>query len=293
MRKRAAFTVLVATDGSVQGQAAVRAAAMFPWPKGARAEVVVASGSADPKRPASVREAVDRARAGVANRARLLLVRRFPDVQAVVIDRPALDGILAEAGRVRARAIVVGSHGYTGLKRLWLGSVSRNVVRGATCPVLVVKGRLSGPRRLLVGLDGSPHSRRAVAFLASLDPPAGTQVTLLRVVESARVPSVGLLPASVRRAVASEVRALETQRLRTARRDVQAAGRTLARAGWRVRSIVQTGLPVAKLLDAARSLGADLIVVGARGVGGMRRLLLGSVAEGISNRYPRSVLLVR
>jgi nucleotide-binding universal stress UspA family protein len=91
--------------------------------------------------------------------------------------------------------------------------------------------------------------------------------------------------------VTSEAAELEQQRLAAARRHLEAARARLARAGWRVRTEVRSGRPLEELLDASKS--ADVLVVGARGVGRMERLLLGSVAEGVVARASVPVLVVR
>jgi nucleotide-binding universal stress UspA family protein len=57
--------------------------------------------------------------------------------------------------------------------------------------------------------------------------------------------------------------------------------------------VVLTGVPVTELLDAVRRARADLLAIGARGVGGVERLLLGSVATGVVGRAPVSVLVAR
>jgi nucleotide-binding universal stress UspA family protein len=67
----------------------------------------------------------------------------------------------------------------------------------------------------------------------------------------------------------------------------------LKRAGWRARGIVREGVPLVALLREAAASRADLLVVGARGTGGLARLLLGSVAEGVLERSPVPVLLVK
>jgi nucleotide-binding universal stress UspA family protein len=293
MPKRARFTVVVATDGSIPAQAAVRAAADFPWPERAEVSVVVARGLAEPEWPAAVREAVERMHARVAQTARRLIARRWPEARARVVDRFPSEGVLAEARRLGADVIVVGSRGHTGLSRLWLGSVSRDVVRRASCPVLVVKGRLGETPRIVAGLDGSANARRVVRFLGSLHPSARASVTLVRVVEPVRPPTLGVLPGAVREALAAEAAALEAQRKGAAARDLEASAEALARAGWRVRTDVRSGVPLGELLAAAREARADLIAIGARGVGGLTRLLLGSVAEGVVTGSSVSVLVVR
>jgi nucleotide-binding universal stress UspA family protein len=56
---------------------------------------------------------------------------------------------------------------------------------------------------------------------------------------------------------------------------------------------VREGVPLVDLLHEAAGFRADLLVVGARGTGGLARLLLGSVAEGALDRSPGPVLLVK
>lgn len=63
--------------------------------------------------------------------------------------------------------------------------------------------------------------------------------------------------------------------------------------GWKVQEVVRIATPLAGLLDAAKAGRADVLVIGARGTGGVERLLLGSVAEGAVGRAPMSVLVVR
>lgn len=87
--------------------------------------------------------------------------------------------------------------------------------------------------------------------------------------------------------------ALEAARLKAAQREAEAAARRLRAAGWRARGEVRQGVPLHELLRAVRSARGNLLVVGARGIGGIARLLLGSVAEGAVRRSPVSVLVVR
>jgi nucleotide-binding universal stress UspA family protein len=286
------FPVLVATDGSPQARVAVQTATAFPWPRGSSGHGLVARQTPVlTEASAEVWEALQHVAQTEADRAERQLRRRWPDAQVVVTAAPPVSGILAQARKLRARVIVLGSRGLGAVGRLLLGSVSRDCVRQAKCPVLVVRGSARTPRRFLLGVDGSPHARHAAAFVAALTPPRGGEVRLVSVVEPVRLPSTALLPARVRTVVTSEAAELEQQRVAAARRQLEAARARLARTGWRVRMEVRTGQPLEELLDAAK--GADVLVVGARGVGGVERLLLGSVAEGVVSRAPVPVLVVR
>lgn len=286
------FRVVVGTDGSPDGRAAVAAAVAFPWPARSEARGVVARPRPAPiaEWPTAVRAVVDENFDRIAAAARRALQRRWPAADVVVLDKSPVDAILGEARG--AGAVVVGCRGHGALGRLLLGSVSRDVVRRATCSTLVVKGRPRELRRYVVALDGSANAHRAVDFVATLQPRGG-HVTLVRVLEPMRVGSIGLMPAAVRGRLAGEMAAARGEQTRVAQRELTAATTALKRAGWNVRSAVRWGIPVDELLAAVRATGAHVLVMGARGTDGVARLILGSVAEGALNRSRVPVLLVR
>lgn len=287
------FCVLVATDGSRQARAAVHAAVRFPWPRGSRAHGVIARGGLVPAGPATLQVAVGREIERMAAEAREVLAARWPDAEMTVVERPPVEAVLGRARATRAGAIVVGSRGHGLVGRLLLGSVSLGVLRRAPCTVLVVKGRPAALGHLVVGVDGSAHARHAVDFVAGLEPPREGRVSVVRVVEPVRTPSMGLLPATVRAALAEQARLASAQRVKPATREMEAAVARLRRAGWAASGVVRSGVPLEELLRAVRTARAHVLVLGARGVGGVERLLLGSVAEGALTRSPVPVLIVR
>ena len=150
-----------------------------------------------------------------------------------------------------------------------------------------------GFRRVVLGMDGSAHSRRAVAFLTRMQPPRGGRVTVVRVVEPVRVPSMPLVPSGMRAQIAGQAEAANRSLAAGARRQVEAAAAALARAGWRTRAVVRSGVPLAELLAAVRAERADVLVLGARGAGAVTHFLLGSVAEAALKRAPVEVLIVK
>jgi nucleotide-binding universal stress UspA family protein len=295
MRRSAKFPVLVAVDDSPTARSVAAATLAFPWPEAARVHGVLATSTpATVGRPEYVRGVLKRSLQHAASRTERPLVKRWPGASVVLRDRPPVDAILAEAKRLGARAIVCGWRGHSALLRMLTGgSVSRGVVRRAQCPVLVVKRRPRDIRHLLIGLDGSPNAERAVAFVTRLTAPPGGRATLVRVVEPLRLHTVALLPGTVRATLSREVAAENASRLAQARRDVERAARVLARAGWRVRTLVREGVPLPELLQAVKAGRAHVLVVGARGAGRMRGLLLGSVAQGAVERADVPVLVVR
>jgi nucleotide-binding universal stress UspA family protein len=149
------------------------------------------------------------------------------------------------------------------------------------------------PRRIVLGIDGSAHARRAVEFVARLTPPRGGRVECVTVLEPSRVPSMPLVPPSFRAVVAGQARALDRARATLARRALRAAMSRLRRAGWRASGEVRYGVPLEEILEAVKAARADVLALGAKGAGSRTaRALLGSVADGAVKRCGTSVLIV-
>jgi nucleotide-binding universal stress UspA family protein len=234
--------------------------------------------------------ALDRGAEQATENARQTLSRRWPDVEIEIADKPPVAGILDEAKRFQADVIVVGWRGHGAVRRLLMGSVSRGVVRGAACAVLVVR-RSQRVRAIVVGVDRSDAARRALAFVGRLVPPRGGRVTLVSAVELLTSPSRGRVPGAA--SIAREVKRQNTIRARAATKALNRETARLKRIGWQTRTMLVHGEPLRDLLGAVATSRAHLLVVGARGTSGVRYLLLGSVAEGALNRSPVSVLVAR
>jgi len=286
------FLVLVATDGSKDARAAVAMARTFPWPSDTRVRAVVARRSRWSGQGRPVIGALGGHFERVAAGARRSLRRTWPNADATAVDALPVEAIVGEARRFRAKVIVLGWRGYGPVARLLMGSVSRGVVRHALCPVLVVRRRRD-IRTVVVGVDGSPNARKAATFLAGLKPGRGARVVLAYIVESVTVPSAGLLPGTVRSVLTREAAKVNAARIRQGERELRAIAPTLKKAGWRVSTQVRLDVPLRGLLEVVKASKADLLCVGARGTSGVKRLLLGSIAEGALNRCPVGVLLVR
>ena len=290
MATKRELRVLVATDGSRHARAAIATTLHFPWPDRTRVRVVSARRTRAEYRRSILLTALDRAAEQAAEAARRTLARRWPGVEVEIVDKTPVAGILGEAERFQADVIVVGWRGHGAVRRLLMGSVSRGVVRGSTAAVLVV-GQAQRVRRIVVGVDGSGAAKRAVAFVGRLAPPGDGRVTLVSAVELMTAPSRGRVPGAA--SIAREVRRQNTLRTRAATKELNRAAAELKRLGWRLRTVLLHGEPLRDLLGAVAANHAQLLVVGARGVSGVRHLLLGSVAEGALNRSPVAVLVAR
>jgi nucleotide-binding universal stress UspA family protein len=285
--------VIVATDGSAPARAAIATVLHFPWPPRTDVRAVTSRHArADDKR-LIFQATLDRRATTAAAAARRALARRWPDAEVTIVDTEPVAGIVREAERFDAGIIALGWRGHGAVRRFLIGSVARGVVRAARQPILLVRRRQRHIRRIVVGVDGSANAQRALAFVGRLRPSRGGQMTLFTAVERMGLPSQKLASRRILAPVAAEVRRINAGRAARATKGLDRAAASLIRAGWRVRTVVTAGAPLRDLLATVDAAGADLLVVGARGISGVRHLLLGSVADGALNRCPVPVLLVR
>ncbi|MGD9903975.1 MAG: universal stress protein [Dehalococcoidia bacterium] len=285
------FRVLHATDGSSSAHAAMATSAAFPWPgpSAARAIVVRPGLSLPPNADRWARSETFTRRTAVA--ASRTLRTRWPEADAVVRDGEAADRILEEARRYGAHAVVMGWRGHGHFRRLLMGSVSRAVLRCAETPVLIVRRGVRPVTRLVVGLDGSASSNRAIRFLACAMVPKGGSITLVTVLRREPSPSHSLFP-DLTAELRAEVRARGGKNQAAAARRQKRAADRLRNAGWRVRGQVRAGAPLYELLRSVDEARADALVVGAMSHRATLKGLLGSTIEGAVNRSAVPVLVV-
>lgn len=216
---------------------------------------------------------------------------RARGLRADVISRvgPPADVLAAAAVEENAELIAVGTHGRTGISRFLLGSVAAETLRQATCDVLVVRGPMTRSvfQRPLVATDFSPAAARALAHAAELSVD-GAEIDVLHAWQlpagswGATLLGQARFPWSiVRDAVLS-----------TAKAQADKLAEETAAAGRPVEVELVQGPATSVITHAAERGGHDLIAMGAHGHRGVRRLLLGSVAETTIRHAPCSVLIV-
>jgi nucleotide-binding universal stress UspA family protein len=203
--------------------------------------------------------------------------------------------ILEKAHSWRPDLIVVGSHGRSLPGRVLLGSVSLKVAHEAPCSVRVVRpgAGSKGPIRIVAGIDGSIQARAVIDELSRRVWPKETEVRIVSVVESV-VPVVGTLQPVVgsEDTLLALQDSIQRQRDRFQETAVETHGR-LERTGLIVSESVVEGNPPHELLAEAKRWNADTIFAGARGMGRLEELLLGSVSTSILKHAPCAVEIVR
>ena len=192
--------------------------------------------------------------------------------------------ILEVAGEPRVELVAMSTHGRTGTSRLLRGSVAERVLRESPVPILLCnpEGLKKTPednfKKILVPLDGSALSDRALPFVERIARAYGSRVTLLRVAPPLSLP----LPS------ASLAEVWDMARLRES---LEPQRQSLLEAGVDVVVNVAMGAEAAEILAAAGE--ADLVAMTTHGRGGVSRWWYGSVAESVVRECPCPLLILR
>jgi nucleotide-binding universal stress UspA family protein len=274
--------VVVGVDGSAPALRAVRWAAREAERLGAELRVVHAGG------PESGFEWVDdRAALAAAERATAAEAARIAGEEApsLPVEQVVRSGspvpLLVEESR-GARLLVTGTRGLGGVAGLLVGSVAVGLTARAQCPVVVVREEAATPEGpVLVGVDGSPLSTAALAFA-------------FRAAAARKVPVVAVHAWSDLAFDPSTAAMIDWEAVRREETDLlgeQLAGPVQAHPDVEVRRVVRMDRPARVLVD--ESAGAQLVVVGSHGRGGLRGLVLGSVGHALLHGAHCPVAVVR
>ena len=140
--------------------------------------------------------------------------------------------------------------------------------------------------KLLVAVDNSEHSKAALDEVRRLSWPSGTTVTLLSVVRTDVYVYADFYAPAV-----AQIESLVIEDRKRAEEFLAEQARTLAPLAVQTR--VEHGDPRLLVVDVAREIGADWVIVGSHGRRGFQKLVLGSVASHVVSHAPCSVLVVK
>lgn len=273
----AAATALTwALDEAARRGAPLRLVYVYEW--AASAAVPVPAGLGWPDRTAreetvaALKEAVGRARQAQPSL----------EVTGTVVDGlvlPTLTEISTRAG-----LLVLGHRGLGGFTGLLAGSVAVGAAAHARCPVVVVRGRTTFRLPVVVGVDDSPTGALALDFAFEQAVRRGVSLVAVRAWQ----------PPPLLRRAATPALGYDADHLAEA--ETAHVARLLG--GWqeryrqvRVETRVVPGTPAQALITASER--AQLVVAGARGRGGFRGLLLGSVTRQLIHHTHSPVAVVR
>lgn len=216
--------------------------------------------------------------------------------------RPGVAEALIDAGVAHGCDLVVmGTHGRTGLPRVLLGSVAERMARLAPVPLLLVRKGETKPtlfKRILVAIDGSAYSELALQHADALAGALKAGLSVLHVVPdlTQMYVSAGRTwmfadPAQLQAQLAQEQARLREQGEFILQEAVQHCKHT-----QQVHTVLREAgrhLIGERIREVADEEKADLIVMGTHGHTGLRKFLLGSVAEDVAQQASQPILLVR
>lgn len=248
--------VLVGVDGSPESNEAARQAALLVKPGGT--VTLLAAWSLEPPlvTPMTMLPAFDadeRAAKSDAEAALDTPKKHLPSAKTMVVHGFPAHVLLHEIEHAQSTLVVVGSHGQARAAGILLGSTTTQLVHDAPCSVLVARRMRDWPRRIAVGVDGSPQSAAAYAAARYLAESFGSDLTVVVAEGGKRLDVAGVS--------------------------------LIAGDGFRV--VPEEPVPVL----VAASADADLLVLGSRGLHGLKSL--GSVSERVAHRAGCSTLIVR
>ena len=214
---------------------------------------------------------------GLITRTAKRVRRRWQRVRPIVESGPAVETILERAADERTDLILMGARGLSNIQTFLMGSVSQQVATYAPCSVLIVKNHPARVKRILVAVDGSRAADDVIRFLSARLQPKGLEITVVYVFHPDyifTVPGAAISDYLDDWLHDAYVRPLEA-------------------AGFVAETACVAGHSAAKLIEVARRRHVDLLVMGSRGLTGLKRLLLGSVSQQVVKHSPVSVLIVR
>jgi nucleotide-binding universal stress UspA family protein len=234
------------------------------------------------------------------------LARRYANhgnIHGVCLEGAVVEALCEYTREKQMDLVVLSTHGRGPLARFWLGSVTDELVRTLTVPVLAFRPheeplpKAARVRHVLIPLDGSELAESILEPALALGSGADTQYTLLRVaapstVITAGVPELGavLLDHELLR----RLEELEENDRREAENYLHAVETRLSARSLNVDTRLVTGEQVAlTILAQARDMNADVIALASHGRGGLTRFLLGSVADKVLRGSTLPVLLCR
>ena len=208
----------------------------------------------------------------VLNNARALFDEENVSVNTETASGDAAENIL-RFSKEGYDLIVMGAHGENETGPYALGSVTRKVIMHTDRPTLITK-KATELSRMLVCVDGSQHSKAALHYAIRLGEKLNSEITLLNVQERM------LHKASPKVAEEFSTRIFESV--------LTGFGETRLKVERRL----EIGTPLKMILETSKKGRYDLIVLGRRGLGTVKRFLLGSVSDGVSQKAECSVLIV-
>jgi nucleotide-binding universal stress UspA family protein len=286
--------ILLAVDGSEHSRAATRLLCDLPLTPGSSIQALAVLVPRDASSHADLEAALEEA-AGT-------LGEKGVRVSTELLTGYPSEAISEYADRHEPDLIVLGAKGLRATLGILLGGVVQQIVEYASWPVLVVRAPYTGLHRALLVVDPSPHSQRAVEYLASFPLPMQAEVLLVHVLPPFPSPALVARSWPAGMEAVPQIPSPETEQILAKQAEeeqnqgqalLDSTEQMLASRGLRVTPALLRGDAATEIIEYVKSRQIDLIVAGGRGLSPMRRLLLGSLSRKLVHYAGCSVLVVK
>ena len=199
----------------------------------------------------------------------------------------AAEALVADGG---VDLLITTTRGKSGVPHWLSGGVSSKLVQRINKPVLLVKSidqktsKTPMIKRILVALDGSIYSERALPYARALAQAFRSELVLISVPEVPRMKDY--------RAAAEIVDTLRIKADTNMRKFLQAVARSLRNEGIKVRTIVTGSIPARTIISIGKKHDTDLIMMTSHGRGGLELFMVGSVAQRVVQSTQTPVFIV-
>jgi nucleotide-binding universal stress UspA family protein len=275
----------VGTDGSERAWRAIARAAQLAAACDATLHVIHAY--------QGTRESIEARGRAVIERSEPQLAAIGARVQSYALQGDPADVMIEWAQSNRADLVVVGNKGMGGRRGRLLGSVPNAVAHEAPCAVMIVptqeEGQMLGT--VVVGTDGSERAGRAVVHAAELAGMFGATLHLVYAFKGVAQATAEAMASGAVVTAPSDLSAEVAQEAAVVGGGLEGQAEALRARGLVVETHAIAANPPSAILDTANQVGADLIVVGNKGMTGAKRML-GSIPNTISHSAECAVLIV-
>ncbi len=208
------------------------------------------------------------------------------DVESLVCEGEPPEVITNVARERSADLIVMGTYGRRGLKRMLMGSVTSDVIVNSPCDVLVVKKpctECTGEyKSILVPFDGSLFSQNALNRASQLSKISEAAITVVYVIPRYEEMLGFYKSESIKKRLWDEAQKIMDMGKRIASKNTAS-----------VKTEIQEGKAAEQVIETARRLKNDLIIMGSHGYRGMNKAIIGSTAERVIMNASCPVLIAR
>ena len=290
--------VMVALDESGYAETILRWMRAFPWPKETRLKVVHVLEPLDvpdalgPKRYHQLLRQQREGAEALLARARKLLQKTFSEVETRLREGLPIYEILKLLRDLHPDLVVSGTRGVYGAKGLVLGSVSQRLLTYAPCSVMLIPAKVqrSDGLKVMLATDGSRGAKAAARLIADL--PALEEVMVVTVVRPLDPRDLLLEGATGTQSRTMRAQILQGRRT-AARRAIQETAEVLRSTSVPIRTRLLVGHPGSAIPQAARRERSDLLVLGSRGLTGLKAAALGSVSLAVAQLSHCPMLIVK